>query len=208
MILTLLSLLFFGSFFSFVGSITPSMLNMTALKISLENGKEAANKYAFGVAGVVIPQVIIAVVLTNYIAENPTILKTLEKAGIVIFLLLSYYFYNESKKGKIKVEITKSKMKNSFIVGITLSALNMFAIPFFCGVIVFLDVFNLFSFDIYPIIFFTIGSFIGSFYILFLYGKFAKIIQKKTGKLTKDINLILAILTGFVAVFTLLKFVV
>jgi len=181
---------------------------MTALKISLENGKEAANKYAFGVAGVVIPQVIIAVVLTNYIAENPTILKTLEKAGIVIFLLLSYYFYNESKKGKIKVEITKSKMKNSFIVGITLSALNMFAIPFFCGVIVFLDVFNLFSFDIYPIIFFTIGSFIGSFYILFLYGKFAKIIQKKTGKLTKDINLILAILTGFVAVFTLLKFVV
>lgn len=99
-------------------------------------------------------------------------------------------------------------MKNSFIVGITLSALNMFAIPFFCGVIVFLDVFNLFSFDIYPIIFFTIGSFIGSFYILFLYGKFAKIIQKKTGKLTKDINLILAILTGFVAVFTLLKFVV
>ena len=37
----LFTLFFYGFFFSFVGSITPSMLNMTALKISLEKGKEA-----------------------------------------------------------------------------------------------------------------------------------------------------------------------
>lgn len=82
---------------------------MTALKISLENGKEAANKYAFGVAGVVIPQVIIAVVLTNYIAENPTILKTLEKAGIVIFLLLSYYFITNLRRVKLRLKLLNQK---------------------------------------------------------------------------------------------------
>ena len=81
----------------------------------------------------------------------------------------------------------------------------MFAIPFFCGVVVGLDTFQFFSFYNLAILFFTLGSVIGTFYILYLYGKFSKTIQKKTGKLTKDINLVLCILTGFVAVFSILK---
>ena len=36
-------------------------------------------------------------------------------------------------------------------------------------------------------------------------GKFAKIIQSKTGKLTKDFNIILSILTALAAIFTVLK---
>jgi threonine/homoserine/homoserine lactone efflux protein len=203
--MSILFLFFFGFFFSFAGSITPSMLNMTALKISLEEGREAANKYALGVSLIVIPQVIIAILLTKYIAENPRVLETLEKAGIVIFIFLTFYFYRESKKSKIQVDGIKSKKQHPFLSGITLSLLNMFAIPFFCGVAVLLDTFKLFSFDILSQIFFTFGSVIGAFYILYLYGKFAKIIQKKTGKLTKDINLILAILTALVAIISLAK---
>lgn len=181
------------------------MLNMTALKISLEKGKQAANKYAFGVSLIIIPQVIIAVILTKYIAQNPTILETLEKAGIVVFIALSYYFYRESKKGKIKIDAVKTKNRNPLLTGIALSILNMFGIPFFSGTIITLDVFKLFSFDAVSVFFFTLGSVLGTFYILFLYGKFAKIIQQKTGELTKDINLILSILTGLVAVFSLIK---
>ena len=201
----LLSLFFFGFFFSFAGSITPSMLNMTALKISLEKGREACKKYAFGVSLVAIPQVIIAVILTKYIAANPTILETLEKAGIAVFIGLSYYFYKESKKAKVKIEGTTAKKENPFLAGVTLSFLNMFAVPFFCGIIVALDIFNLFSFEILAILSFILGSVIGTFYILFLYGKFAKIIQQKTGKLTKDINIVLSILTALVAVITVVK---
>lgn len=181
------------------------MLNMTALKISLEKGREAGNKYALGVSVVVIPQIYIAVLLTEYIFENPTILETLDKVGIVIFILLSFYFYRASKKSKIQVEGIKSKKENPFLAGITLSVLNMFAIPFYAVTAITLDTFNLFYFDVLSVFFFVAGSVIGTFYILFLYGKFAKIIQQKTGKLTKDINLILAILTGVVAVFTIVK---
>ncbi|MDN3618164.1 glutamate dehydrogenase [Polaribacter undariae] len=203
--MNIILLFFFGFIFSFVGSITPSMLNMTALKISLEKGKLAANKYAFGVSLIIIPQVIIAVVLTKYIAQNPTILETLEKVGIVVFIALSYYFYNESKKGKIKIDEVNIKEINPLLTGISLSVLNMFGIPFFSGTIITLDVFKLFSFDTVSVLFFTLGSVLGTFYILFLYGKFAKVIQQKTGKLTKDINLILSIITGLVAVFTFIK---
>ena len=181
------------------------MLNMTALKISLEKGKTAVNKYALGVSLLVIPQAYIAVVLTKYIANNPTILETLEKAGIFIFILLSYYFYRESKKGEIEVEAKRNKRENAFLSGITLSFLNMFAIPFFSGIVILLDTFHQFSFDVIPVLFFVLGSVIGTFYILFLYGKFAKKIQQKTGKLTKDINLILSVLTGLLAIISILK---
>ena len=197
--------LLFGFLFSFIGSITPSMLNMTALKISLEKGRGAANKYALGVSLVVIPQVYIAVILTKYIAENPKILETLEKAGIIIFILLSYYFYKESRKNKINVEVINTKNEKPLLTGITLSTLNMFAIPFFSGTVITLDVFKLFSFDLVPVLFFIVGSIIGTYYILFLYGKFAKTIQSKTGKLTKDINIILSVLTALVALITVIK---
>jgi threonine/homoserine/homoserine lactone efflux protein len=203
----LLSLFLFGFFLSFAGSITPSMLNMTALKISLEKGRKAANSYALGVAITAIPQVIVAVILTKYIADNPIILETLEKAGIFIFMLLSYYFYRESKKAKIKVEEVKAKKENHFLTGITLSVINMFAIPFFCGIVILLETFELFSFQIIPVFFFILGSVIGTFYILFLYGKYAKIIQRKTGRLTNDVNLVLAILTAAVAIFTIIKLI-
>jgi threonine/homoserine/homoserine lactone efflux protein len=181
------------------------MLNMTALKISLEKGNKATNKYAFGVSLIVIPQVIIAVFLTKYIAKNPSVLETLEKVGIVIFIFLSYYFYRESKKSKIKVDGVNTKNVNPFLTGITLSFLNMFAVPFFSGIVLTLDTFKLFSFDAIYIVFFVLGAVLGTYYILVLYGKYAKIIQNKTGKITKDINLILSILTALVAFFTLIK---
>ena len=164
----LISLFFFGFFFSFTGSITPSMLNMTALKISLEKGREAVKKYALGVSIAAIPQVIIAVILTKYIATNPTILETLEKAGLFVFIGLSYYFYRESKKGKVKALGVKSKKEHPFLTGVTLSLLNMFAIPFFCGIIVTLDLFNLFSFDILPLLFFINDSYFSFFLRIFL----------------------------------------
>ena len=39
------------------------------------------------------------------------------------------------------------------------------------------------------------------------HAKYAKNIQQKTGKLTKDINLVLSFLTAFVAVFSMIKLI-
>lgn len=195
----------FGFFFSFTGSITPSMLNMTALKISLEKNRKEANFYSLGVSLIVSVQALIAILLTKYITENPSILESLEKVGTVIFILLSIYFYKQSKKQKQQVKASQDRKGNSFLSGILLSMLNMFSIPFFCGITASLEMFNLMSFDNLSIALFIIGSTIGTFCILFLYGKYAQFIQKKTGKLTKDISLILSIITGSVAVFMLIK---
>lgn len=203
--MTILMHFIFGFVFSFIGSITPSMLNMTALKISLEKNEKEAHYYSLGVSLVVFIQAYIAILLTKYIYENPGFLESLEKAGIVIFFLLSIYFFKQSKSKKQAVKASKDRKGNSFLSGVLLSSLNMFSIPFFCGVAAMLETFNLMSFETFPVTLFIIGSTIGTFCILFLYGKYAKTIQKKTGKLTKDISLVLSIITGAVAVFMLIK---
>lgn len=195
----------FGFFFSFTGSITPSMLNMTALKISLEKNKRESYFYSLGVSLVVSAQAYIAIILTKYISENPNFLESLEKAGTVIFILLSIYFFIQSKKQKQEVKASKDRKGNSFLSGVLLSMLNMFSIPFFCGITATLEMFDLMSFDSLSIALFIIGSTIGTYFILFLYGKHAGYVQKKTGKLTKDISLILSLITGLVAVFMLIK---
>jgi threonine/homoserine/homoserine lactone efflux protein len=123
----------FGFFFSFTGSITPSMLNMTALKISLEKNKRESYFYSLGVSLVVSAQAYIAIILTKYISENPNFLESLEKAGTVIFILLSIYFFIQSKKQKQEVKASKDRKGNSFLSGVLLSMLNMFSIPFFCS---------------------------------------------------------------------------
>ena len=194
-----------GFIVAFIGSITPSMLNMTALKIRLQKNVKSAHKYVLGVSVVVLLQAYIAVVLSKYILENPTILDVISQFGIVIFILLSIYFYKESKKQKIAVSNQKNSKTLFFLTGLILSSLNMFAIPFYCGVVAFLDVFKWFRFDISFVVSFVVGTGAGTFSILFFYVKYALKIQKKTGKITKDINLVLSILTAFLALLSLLK---
>ena len=122
-----------------------------------------------------------------------------------MLFFLSVYFYKQNKKEKKQIEIRR---KNSFFVGVFLSTLNMFAIPFFSGAAAFLMTFNLFSFDIVSTLLFVIGSVIGAYFILYLYGRFANLIQQKTGNLTKNINLILSFITAGFGAFTFIKFVI
>lgn len=205
--MVLISHFLFGFITSFVGSITPSMLNMTALKVSLQTNEKAGNKFAVGVAIVVFFQAYIAILITNIIFKNPAILETIEKLGIVIFTALSIYFFRESNNDKKSKQEKKTELKNPILTGLTLSLLNMFAIPFFVAVIVTLDVFNVFSFETIPKLFFIFGSCFGTYFILYLYVKYAKKIQKKTGRITKDINILLSFLTAFIAFFSIVKLV-
>jgi len=194
-----------GFLVAFIGSIPPSMLNMTALKTRLNTNAKEAKKYILGVSTVVLLQTYIAVYLSKYVLENPKILEVISQLGIVIFLLLSMYFYKESNKEKQVVSTQKNFKKFFFITGLILSSLNMFAIPFYCGVVAFLDLFSCFRFDIASVVSFVVGTGVGTFSILFFYVKYAFKIQEKTGKITKNINLVLSILTALVALISMLK---
>lgn len=194
-----------GFITSFLGTLAPSMLNMTAAKISLNKSRTDAVKFAVGVSIVVLLQAYIAILFTKYLRGNPSFVQSLQQIAIVIFAVLSFYFYHQYKKDKVPSESVKDKAGNSFMVGLLLSALNMFAIPFYCGVTTALDVAGWLQFSQQNITTFVIGSSIGTFTLLYMYANYAKIIQKKSKGLTKNLNLILSILTGVLALITLIK---
>ncbi len=204
MVLTLHFVL--GFITSFLGTLTPSMLNMTTAKISIHKSKESAIKFAVGVSIVVLIQAYVATLFTRYLRENPTFVESLQKIALVIFAFLSIYFYRQSKKEKKETDSAKEKAQNSFMGGILLSALNMFSIPFYCGVTTALDMAGWLQFSQQYIIIFVLGSALGTFALLYMYANFAQLIQRKATGLAKNLNLILSLLTGALAIITLFKF--
>lgn len=196
-----------GFITSFLGTLSPSMLNMTTAKISLDKSKNEAVKFATGVSIVVLAQVYIAILFTKFLRSNPAFMQSLQEIGIVIFAVLSFYFYRQSKKDNVPTDSIKEKTGNSFVVGLLLSALNMFSIPFYCGVTTALDVAGWLRFSQQNIMGFVIGSALGTFSLLYMYAHYAKLIQLKSKGLAKNLNLILSILTGVLAFITLINIV-
>ncbi len=201
----LLSHFFLGMITSFTGMIAPSMLNMMTVKITTQHSRKMAMQFAFGVTVVVLPQASLAVLFTAYLRENAVFIVVLQKVSAVIFLILSVYFWTLSRKEKRQETVSKPPRKNTFWSGIALSFLNMFSIPFYCGVTTSLDALGWFSFQQAAISWFVIGSAIGTLLLLFVYASFAKRIMKKATILSKNMNLILSILTGVLGVFTLIS---
>lgn len=194
-----------GFISSFLGTLAPSMLNMTAAKISLQKNKSDAVKFAIGVSMIVLLQAYVAILFTKFLRGNPDFVQSLQKIAMVIFALLSFYFYRQFKKDKAPTETVKDKTGNSFVVGLLLSALNMFSIPFYCGVTTALNVAGWLQFSQQNILIFVVGSSLGTFALLYMYANYAKVIQSKSRDLAKYLNLVLSILTGVLAIITFIK---
>ncbi len=185
--------------------IFPSMLNMTSVKINIERGKHNAVKFAFGVSLIVLSQVYAAIFLIKYLNGNPDFLLTLQKIAIVIFTILSLYFYRENRKVKKNTSEFVQNCKNTFVIGLFLSSLNMFAIPFYYGIITVLMKSGLMQLSQNNVLLFVIGSSIGTFVLLYLYPSFAKIASVKSTRSSNKLNLVLSVLTGVLAFITMVR---
>ena len=178
---------------------------MTSVKISIERGKYNALKFAFGVSVIVLLQVYAAFFLIQYLNGNPDFIITLQKIAVVIFTILSIYFYLENRKVKKNTSEFVQNCKNTFVIGLFLSALNMFAIPFYYGIITVLMNTGLIQLSQNNELMFVIGSSIGTFILLYLYPSFAKIATIKSTRSSNKLNLVLSMLTGVLAMLTFIK---
>jgi threonine/homoserine/homoserine lactone efflux protein len=194
-----------GYVISFVGTTPPSMLNMTTAKITLEKTKKEGIKFALGVSIIVLLQAYIALIFTRYIHNNANFEWYIQVVGIFIFIILSFYFFKQAVQERKQEIKSNKKFKNSFVIGLMLSTLNMFAVPFYCGVSSALKMFGLFEFNQTNILLFVIGSALGTYSLLYVYASSAIKIHKKASLLTKNLNYILSGLTAFIALVTLIK---
>ena len=186
--------------------ILPGLINMTAAKISTQEGKNVALSFAAGASVIIFFQTFIAVLFARFISNHQEIVSTLQEIGILVFSLLSIYFFWIAKKPKkIKTDRTVKGKSNRFFLGMLLSTLNLLPVPFYVFASMSLSASGYFSFDKIPVSSFVIGVVLGSFTVFYIYIVAFKKIEKKTEFLMRNINTIIGSVTTFMAVVTFFK---
>lgn len=192
-----------GALISFFGSFNPSILTLTTLKISIQQGKKAGYWFALGIGVVIAIQAYISLEFASFIKENPFVERNIQIIGCAIFFLLSFYFFSLGKTKKKQKPAIETKTQHPFTQGVILALLNVFSIVFYAGTGLALNYAEWLEFNFFEILQFSIGSAVGSFAFLILVVKAATFIDSKMALLSNNINYILGIVTGFVALLTL-----
>ena len=200
--------LFLGIMSAVVGILPPGLINMTAAKVGLKEGRTRAFIFASGASLVILIQTFIALLFASFIDKNQQVVLLLREIGLLVFVILTVYFFWTPKKIIPNDQIVKLNSKKSrFFYGMLLSALNFFPIPFYVFVSVTLASFNYFHFKDQLIYLFVVGSGIGSYFAFYCYITFFKKLEAKTSFILNNMNYIIGSITGLVSIITLFNLV-
>ena len=196
---------FVGYLASFIGLIPPGLLNMTAAKIGVKQGRKPALIFSVGVIVVVCVQTGLGLAFARYIEQHPEIVDILQKVTLGIFLALTFYFFVLAKdtRREIPKGVKRSKT-NRFLYGILLSSLNMLPIPYWVYVSISLSALGWFFFDPQVIGWAIFGSAIGTFSMLLIYIYFFRR-KLPIGNFGFNLNYFLGAITGLISLITVIR---
>ncbi|MBC7606891.1 MAG: LysE family transporter [Burkholderiales bacterium] len=186
------------------GIALPGLINMTAAKVSMRDGRDRAMLFIAGALIIIFFQTLSAILFARFIDSRPDIIVLLREVGFGIFMLLTIYFLLLAKKPKVKKDDLKMRSKTTrFFLGMLLSTLNFFPVPYYVFITITLASFKLFLFEKFPIALFLVGVVAGSFAVFYYYINFFKKIETKTDFFVRNMNQIIGTMTGIVALITL-----
>ena len=198
----------FAVLFSFVGVSPPGIVNMTVANYSAKKSIKKARKFINGAILVVFVQCILAFYFATFLESHQQVMQNLKLVGSVVFILLTIFFLGKGiqnildSKEEIKKKSTKSKLK-PFLHGIFISGLNVFPIPYYAFVSLYLSEFIEDFFTNLVGLAFVIGTTLGTFIVFLGYAFLFRKIKHKVTFFIKNINFIIAIITCLIAVFTI-----
>ena len=202
----ILGLFFLGFISAFVGISPPGLINMTAVKVNLKEGKRTALWFVFGAVIIIFFQTFLALLFARVIDKSPSLILLLREIGCVIFALLTIYFLFVAKKPKLKgSNIKKYSNSSRFFLGMLLSALNFFPIPYYVLLGITFASYRLCAFDFFSILIFVLGVVSGAFVVFYGYVVFFTKIESKADFFIQNMNKIIGTITGLIAVVTFLN---
>ncbi|MBN4085008.1 LysE family transporter [Flavobacteriaceae bacterium AH-315-B10] len=204
-----ITLIFFlGLIIALIGVIPPGLLNMTAAKISLKEGYSRGIMFSIGVCLIVIAQTYIAVIFARYLSNHPDVIDILQRVAFVIFILITIYYLLIAKATANPELENNSKSKHSrLFLGMFLSCLNVFPIPYQAYMSITLASFGWLQFDKTSIASYVVGAAMGTFVMLYVYIFFFDKIKNKSLTSQKNMNYIIGGITGVISVFTLINII-
>ncbi len=194
-----------GFIASVIGVLPPGLINLTAAKVSLTDGKKRAMMFVFGALFVIFYQTYISVIFAQYINSHQDIIVLLRKIEFVIFIGISIYYLFFVKNPNLHPdeEFHLKSKRNRFFMGMLISAINFFPIPYYVLVSISLANYDLFIFDTLSIYSLVFGVVAGSFSVFYLYILFFNKMKTKADYFVNNMNKIIGIITGLIAFITL-----
>jgi threonine/homoserine/homoserine lactone efflux protein len=205
--MTFLTSFLSGFIAAVIGIFPPGLINMTAAKTSVNDGRTRAMLFVFGALLIIFFQTYISLLFAQYINKHQEVVVLLREIGLVIFSVLSIYFLVFAKKQSLEKDKAlqiKSK-KSRFFVGMLISAINFFPIPYYVFVSVTLATFKIFKFDNSSIFSFVFGTVAGSFIVFYCYVVFFDKMKSKTDYFVRNMNTIIGTITLLVALISLVN---
>ena len=196
-----------GLFISIVGIIIPGMLNMTIAKISIKESQQQALRFAFGAVVIVFFQDFLGTYFAKFLDSNRFFSEGLKKIGTFIFigLTIAFTFMGFKAKNNKNIKVTLETKKNRFLYGVVMSAFNMFAIPWYAFTSLMMASKDWFVYDLLSIVLFSLSAASGTYFVFYLYALYFKKIEHKLSFIVQNINFLIALLTGLVAISSLYK---
>lgn len=193
-----------GFLAALIGVIPPGLLNMTAAKISMKQGRKIALLFSIGVCVTVCLQTFIALIFARYLDKHPEVVDVLQKVALGIFVSLTLYFFFIAKDTRREApkEMSHSKT-NRFFYGIFLAAINLLPLPYWVYVSITFAAFGWFSFDQLGLWMTVIASGLGTFTMLLIYIQFFRKKEKKAFRF--NMNYIIGLITAIISGITFFK---
>ena len=200
--------LFLGIITAVIGILPPGLINMTAAKVNLKEGKKNAYWFVLGAIIIIFFQAYLAILFARIINIRPDIVTLLREIGFGIFGSLTVYFLWIAKKPKLKkAKIDKKSTQKRFFLGMLLSALNFFPIPYYVFISITLSSYALFGFDSLFVFTFVSGVVLGSALVFYCYIRFFQHIENKADYMLKNMNTIIGSITGIISIITLFNII-
>lgn len=117
----------------------PGMLNMSVLRTCVRCGRRAALVYAAGICSIIAVQATIGVIGARYLSISQNLIESLEVYAIPVFIsLAAFFFYRgyrkhfaETEEEEAEEETDSVREDRQFIDGLTISGMNVLAIPYY-----------------------------------------------------------------------------
>ncbi|MEM9549239.1 MAG: LysE family transporter [Bacteroidota bacterium] len=184
--------LFYGFFLAVIGFIAPAMLNMTTVRTSIDQGRNAGFLFAMGASLVNSIQSLVAFAFLRFLDSNPDVIEWLKRLGVIVLFSLAYFFYQQSKK----IISTKENVdqKHPFVLGLLLSSINMLALPYYFTAALALEASGQITAIPPNIYFMSVGVLLGGFLMFSIYSILADVVARKSEFITRNLNIMLSTL--------------
>ena len=194
-----------GFFAAFIGVVPPGLLNMSAAKISLKEGRKAAVLFSTGVSTTVIIQTFISFMFAKYLDQHPEIVDLLQRVALGIFICLTIYFFFIAKdtRREIPENVNHSKT-NQYFHGLFLGMLNLLPLPYWVYISITFAGFGWFQFTQPELSAAVLGSGLGTFIMLLTYIRLFKR-KKENARIKVNMNYVIGVITGAISIITFLR---